>query len=61
MHRAMNIFTGVVIEAENRKAFDRAIHWETINFPESAKGWIYRKNWITSKTFGKYWRKVGLI
>ena len=61
MYRAMNIFTGVVIEAESRKVFDRAIHWETINFPDNAKGWIYRKNWVTSKTFHKYWRKAGFV
>ena len=61
MYRAMNIFTGVVIEAESRKTLDRAIHWETINFSDNAKGWIYRKNWTTSKTFKKYWRKAGLV
>lgn len=61
MHRAINIFTGVVIEAESRKVFDRAIRWETINFPDNAKGWIYRKSWTTSKTFNKYWRRAGLV
>lgn len=61
MHRVINIFTGVVIEAENRKTLNKAIHWETINFPDNTKGWIYRKNWTTSKTFNKYWRRAGLV
>ena len=61
MYRVRNIFTGVIIEANRRAVLNRAVHWETINFPESAKGWIYRKNWTTSKTFKKNWQKAGLV
>lgn len=58
MYRVRNIFTGVMIEANRRAVLNRVVRWETINFPESAKGWIYRKNWKTSKTFHKYYVKT---
>lgn len=38
MYRVRNIFTGVIIEANHRAVLNRAVHWETINFPEGTKG-----------------------
>ena len=58
MYRVINIFTGVIIEADQRKKLSKAIHYEDINFPDGKGGWIYRKNWKTSKTFYKYYAKT---